>query len=165
MVNTIEFKGSKYPAFQATGFASRFAFPFAQEVCKGTGFDIGYSKEEWKFPGAIGVEPCIDDRYNALRVPEVNGRIDYIFSSHCLEHIPNWVEVLDYWYDILDYEGVLFLYLPDFSQQYWRPWHNRKHVNCFTPEIIHAYMADKGYKNIFCSGIDLNNSFIIFGEK
>jgi hypothetical protein len=57
------------------------------------------------------------------------------------------------------------LYLPDYSQVYWRPWNNLKHKNIFSPEIIRDFMVDKGYKNIFSSNVDLNNSFMIFGEK
>ena len=72
---------------------------------------------------------------------------------------------MDYWYSKLNQGGVLFLYLPDYSQEYWRPWNNRKHVNIFTPVIIEDYMKDKGYKNIFKSGVDLNNAFMIMGEK
>ena len=72
---------------------------------------------------------------------------------------------MDYWYDTIKDGGVLFLYLPDYSQEYWRPWNNRKHFNILTPKIVEDYMLDKGYKNIFVSGIDLNNSFIIFGQK
>jgi hypothetical protein len=26
-------------------------------------------------------------------------------------------------------------------------------------------MSDRGYKNVFVSGVDLNNSFMIMGEK
>ena len=72
---------------------------------------------------------------------------------------------MDYWYDTLKVGGVLFLYLPDYSQTYWRPWNNKKHRNIFSSEIIKDYMEDKGYINIFVSGVDLNNSFMIFGEK
>ena len=72
---------------------------------------------------------------------------------------------MDYWYDNLKNGGVLFLYLPDYSQEYWRPWNNRKHLNIFTPQIIEDYMINKGYSNIYKSEIDLNNSFMIFGEK
>jgi hypothetical protein len=35
----------------------------------------------------------------------------------------------------------------------------------FVPEMIRDYMVDRGYKNVFVSGIDLNNSFMIMGEK
>jgi hypothetical protein len=56
--------------------------------------------------------------------------------------------------------GILFLYLPDFSQKYWRPWNNRKHQHCFTPNIIQTFLTDKNMKNIFVTGVDLNNSFV-----
>ncbi len=92
-------------------------------------------------------------------------QVDYIFSSHCLEHVPDWVFTLDYWYDKLVSGGILFLYLPDFSQRYWRPWNNKKHKHVFTPEIISEYLKYKKYKNIFVSGIDLNNSFMCVCEK
>jgi predicted SAM-dependent methyltransferase len=91
--------------------------------------------------------------------------LDYVFSSHCLEHLYDWVTVLDYWTFKLKSGGTLFLYLPDYSQEYWRPWNNRKHLNIFTPEIIFDYMKDNGYKNIFKSGVDLNNAFMVMGEK
>ena len=163
MIETIEFKGEVYPLFQSQGFAAKFAFPFAKEICIGKGYDIGCNRKEWAFPGAIMIDPTINSEYNATTLPEKD--VDYIFSSHCLEHLDKWVDVLDYWYDNLRIGGVLFLYLPDFSQKYWLPWHNRKHVNIFTPEIIKSYLIDKGYKNIFVSGVDLNNSFMAIAEK
>ena len=35
----------------------------------------------------------------------------------------------------------------------------------FSPQIVKDYMEDRGYKNIFVSGVDLNNAFMIMGEK
>jgi hypothetical protein len=163
MVEIIEFKNKKYPYFQSIGNASQFAIPFAKHICSGKGYDIGCMKNEWAFPGSIPIDLNFDDDYHAKNLPENN--VDYIFSSHCLEHILDWVSVMDYWYDTIKDGGVLFLYLPDYSQEYWRPWNNRKHFNILTPKIVEDYMLDKGYKNIFVSGIDLNNSFIIFGQK
>lgn len=163
MIETIKFQGNLYPKFQSQGNAAQFAIPYAKMVCAGLGVDIGCMKTEWAFPGAIPIDPVLDDKYHALEFPYSN--LDYIFSSHCLEHILNWVEVMDYWYSKLKNGGVLFLYLPDYSQVYWRPWNNRKHVNIFSPSIIEDYMKNKGYKNIFKSQIDLNNSFMIMGEK
>ena len=162
-MKTIFFNGSEYPGFQAEGFAAKFAIPYALEVCKGKGVDVGCNRLEWMLPGAEPIDPEMNG-CNAMNFPQTF-KLDYIFSSHCLEHIPGWVNVLDYWYSRLKPGGILFLYLPDFSQKYWKPWHNRKHVNVFTPEIIKSYFEDKGYKKVFCSGIDLNNSFMIFGEK
>lgn len=161
-MNLLEFKGDFYPEFQSAGFASQFAIPYAKHVCIGTGVDVGCNREEWAFPGSIPVDPQINE-YHAQNFPYDN--LDYVFSSHCLEHIPDWVDVLDYWTSKIRKGGVLFLYLPDYTQKYWRPWHNRKHTNIFSSEIIYGYMEDNGYQNIFKSGVDLNNSFMIFGEK
>jgi len=160
---TIEFKGKIYPRFQSIGNAAQFAIPFALYFCQGTGYDIGCGKEEWAFPGSIPIDPIIDNRYNAFNLPQKN--VDYIFSSHCLEHIPNWVDAMDYWYDVLRPGGILFLYLPHYNQEYWRPWNNKKHYHCLNPQIIVDYMKDKGYKNIFYSERDLNDSFMVVGEK
>lgn len=162
MIKTIEHKEKKYPVFQTEGYAAQFAIPFAKHFCKGVGVDVGCNRLEWKFPEAYAVDPAINE-YNALNFPYDN--LDYIFSSHCLEHLHDWVSVLDYWTSKLKVGGVLFLYLPDYSQTYWRPWHNRKHLNIFTSEILFDYMTDCGYTNIFKSGVDLNNAFMVVGEK
>ena len=59
----------------------------------------------------------------------------------------------------------MFLYLPDYSQVYWRPWNNKKHLNIFNSTIIEDYLLDRGYSNIFKSGVDLNNAFMVVAEK
>ena len=163
MIETIQFDGEFYPKFQSEGNASQFAIPFAEKVCVGMGYDIGCMKKEWSFPGSVPIDLEVDDPHDAMSLPEEEP--DYIFSSHCLEHLPYWVDAMDYWYDRLRVGGVLFLYLPDYSQKYWRPWNNRKHYNIFSPKIIRDYMKDRGYINVFCSGVDLNNAFMSFGEK
>jgi len=158
----IQHKDIFYPKFQSEGFAAQFAIPYARHFCSGVGVDIGCNRIEWSFPGSIPIDPNINN-YDALNFPYEN--LDYIFSSHCLEHIINWVDVLEYWNKKLRIGGVIFLYLPDYSQTYWRPWHNKKHFNIFTGEILNDYFKDKGYINIFYSGVDLNNSFMIVAEK
>lgn len=159
----IEYNNKKYPKFQSIGNASQFAIPYAKHLCKGYGYDIGCMKKEWSLPGSIPIDLNFVDEWHATNLPKSN--VDYIFSSHCLEHIPDWVSVMDYWYDTIKESGILFLYLPDYSQEYWRPWNNRKHLNIFSVEIIEDYMNHKKYKNIYKSSVDLNNSFMIFGEK
>jgi predicted SAM-dependent methyltransferase len=162
MIKTIQYREHTYPSFQSEGNAAQFAIPYAKHVCSGKGVDVGCNQIEWSFPGSLPVDPVINE-YDALNFPYDN--LDYIFSSHCLEHLQNWVDVLDYWTNKLKIGGVLFLYLPDYSQEYWRPWNNRKHLNIFSPDIIKDYMIDKNYTNIFSSGVDLNNAFMVMGEK
>lgn len=166
MIETIQFKEHTYPAFQSHGFAAQFALPFALQVCKGVGYDIGCNREEWCFPGAIPVDPAMGGvmgNCDAYNLPST--LVSYIHSSHCLEHLPDWVAALDYWQTKLKTGGVLFLYLPHPSQQYWRPWNNRKHIHSLSPEIIKDYLTDRGWDKIFVSGCDLNNSFIAMAEK
>jgi len=162
MIQTIEHNKIFYPSFQSEGNAAQFAIPYAKHVCYGTGVDVGCNQIEWSFPGSLPVDPVINN-YDALNFPYSN--LDYIFSSHCLEHLHNWVDVLEYWTSKLVPGGVLFLYLPDYSQTYWRPWHNRKHLNIFSSTILKDYLQDNGYVNIFASGVDLNNAFMVMGEK
>jgi len=163
MIETITFKDRIYPRFQSQGYAAQFAIPFAKHICKGEGYDIGCNREEWKLPGARGIDLCFNDGYHATNLPDKE--VDFIFSSHCLEHLDNWVQVLEYWKTKLKSGGVLFLYLPHYDQEYWRPWHNTKHKSIFLPSFLRDYMNDGGFTNVFVSEKDLNSAFIAIGEK
>lgn len=168
-IETINFAGTDYPKWQSEGNAAQFAIPFAKQALKycQTIYDVGCNRTEWMYPGAIPIDPALDPRYNALCFPVTSNKPDGIFSSHCLEHVSNWVAVLDYWHAQLCKGGVMVLYLPDHSQKYWRPWNNRKHLHLFTPEIVGSYFRDQPemWCNVFVSGIDLNNSFMIVAQK
>ena len=113
-MQVIEFKGHPYPEFQSQGNASQFAIPFAKYFCKGNGYDIGCMKPEWAFPGAMPIDVDFNDPYHADHLPEA--QVDYIFSSHCLEHVPDWVSTLIYWTEKIKSGGVLFLYLPHYDK-------------------------------------------------
>lgn len=168
MIYTLNYKGKEYPHFQAEGNASQFAIPFAKQFCHGVGYDIGCNRLEWAMPGAIPIDLLFDDPWDAYNLPD--RQVDYIYSSHCLEHLPDWVEALDYWCSKLktcshkSTGGILFLYLPHYKQEYWRPWNNKKHKHVFTSEIITDYMKDRGFADIFSSERDLNDSFMVVGR-
>ena len=162
-MNILNYNKKTYPHFQAEGNASQFAIAYAKHFCKGYGLDIGCNRQEWCFPGAIGVDLNFKDGNTAYSFEYKN--LDYVYSSHCLEHLPDWVTALDYWTENIKKGGVLFLYLPHYGQEYWRPWNNRKHIHIFSSEIIKDYMESRGYINIFHSDRDMNDSFMIVGEK
>ena len=164
MIETINYKGSKYPKFQSEGNAAQFAIPYAKHVCVGKGVDVGCNRLEWAYPGAIPIDLVING-FSALEFPDEANELDYIFSSHCLEHVEDWVSVLDYWKTKLKSGGTIFLYLPDYSQVYWRPWNNRKHINMFSPIILKDYLEDREFINIFTSEVDLNNAFMVMAQK
>jgi len=162
MIKTIKFNNKTYPILQTEGFASKFAFPFAKEICIGTGYDIGCGQEDWVLPGAIPIDPKIT-HFSASDLP--NEKVDYIFSSHCLEHLYDWVGVLDYWITKLKNNGIIFLYLPHYDQEYWRPWNNRKHKNILTHNVLTEYFKSRNFDPYFVTkGYDLNHSFYAVGQ-
>jgi len=158
-----EYNNKFYPQFQKEGYAAQFAIPFAKHFCQGEGLDVGCMKESWAYPGSIPIDPVINNDYNALNLPD--GVYDYIFSSHCLEHVESWVKVLDYWTTKIKTGGVIFLYLPSYQQEYWRPWNNTKHVNIFHPQYLKDYFDNKQFEKVFISEVDLNSSFMVVGIK
>jgi predicted SAM-dependent methyltransferase len=164
MINTVPFNDKEYLSLQTVGNASQFAIPFAKFFCSGVGVDIGFSKEEWKYPGAVGADIAdMSNPFHAYRLPDYP--LDYIYTSHCLEHLHDWVLAIEYWYSRLDDEGILFMYLPHPDQEYWKPWNNRKHLHVLYPSDVKKCMERFGFKNVFVSKRDLNYSYMIVGEK
>lgn len=171
-MKTIEFNGRHYPAFQAEGNAARWVMPFAREVLKDckTVFDVGCCRHEWAYPGAHAIDPALN-QWDARHFP-TEMTPDAIFSSHCLEHVADWVGALDYWHSRLKTGGIVFLYLPHPDQEYWLPWNNRKHVNVLTPELLHGYLSSRfssgipKWRDVFVTeGHDLNHSFTAVATK
>lgn len=163
-IDTIIHNNHIYPSFQSQGFAAQFAWPFAKLLCKGQGLDIGCNRLEWALPGARMIDLTQNDGYDAYNLPDQI--FDYVFSSHCLEHLTDWVKALDHWSTRLRAGGVMFLYLPHFNQTYWRPWYNRKHLSVLQPEYLMDYYKSRGYEKIFVTpGHDLNHSFYAVAEK
>lgn len=90
--------------------------------CTGNGLEIGPGKnprcdrKRTKFldKHSTGKDGCPnpDILAPADRIPVPDGTFDYVFSSHCLEHMPNTIRVLREWIRVLRPAGVLFLVLP-----------------------------------------------------
>lgn len=53
---------------------------------------------------------------------------DYIFSSHCLEHIKNFEYKLDQMYEILKDDGKLILILPSYKVRKWHVGAGNTHI-------------------------------------
>lgn len=161
MIDVIAYEGDRYPNLQTQGFAAQYAFPFAEKMLNGLGLDVGCCKPEWRLPNTVPVDETFDDEYHALNLPA--GDFDYIFSSHMLEHVDDWVAVLDYWGTKVN---TIFLYLPHYDQKYWRPWNNRKHNHILTADVLEQYFKDRGYSEVIATkGYDLNHSFYVVASK
>src|SRR5580704_143161 len=103
-----EYKGELFPDYLNHGNAISYILEKAQSYCHGSGVDIGAS--EWPFPGATPIQkPRLSEAYALDSIPA--GTLDYVFSSHCLEHIADWQGALKSWIEKLKPGGRLFLYL------------------------------------------------------
>jgi SAM-dependent methyltransferase len=153
-----EYEGVTYPSYLKRGNACSYIEPFARQFCRGKGLDIGGYKN-WVFPGARAVNITLGDGFEAYCLPD--GLNDYIFSSHTLEHLPDYVRALEIWRTCLRADGVLFLYLPHPEMKYWNPQFNRKHLHLFYPEHIREVLESLDYRDILISGRDLFWSFAV----
>ena len=101
------YRGQLYPEYLRHGNACQFIAPTALKFCQGRGLDIGAGR--WPLPGADPVELTHGRDGNGL--PE--GTWDFIFSSHCLEHLVNPATALGHWLRIVKPGGFVVVTIPD----------------------------------------------------
>ena len=88
------------------------------KVFSGKGIDIGGGKDCLKkedFPNIISVDyfdKLQGDAQDILSFRDILA-YDFVYSSHCLEHLPNISLALNQWWLMLKYNGYLILSLPD----------------------------------------------------
>lgn len=158
-----KYKENNYPDYLKIGNAQSFIKKSALHFCKGNGLDIG-GFDDWTLDGSfpINITDTSND-YDAYNLP--NKEHDYIFSSHCLEHLENYVDALIHWTDHIKRNGVLFLYLPHYDMEYWRPQNNMKHLHQFYPDTMKKLLEDIGFDNVINSERDMYWSFSVVGFK
>ena len=184
-IETIEYKRTIVPKFQSEGNAMQWVKPYAERLVKGIGVEVGVNRVEWMAFGetyedfvsesvlngrqtyeieseymftyfkkfatnyctdetsSFPIDPTLDKRWDATNFPVDCFNLDYIINSHILEHVPNVVETLEY----------------------WKVQNNRKHLHEFRPKQFKKLLQDLGFKNVFVSGTDLNNSFLAICNK
>lgn len=120
----------KYPSYLNEGNAISHIKAKALVHCRGSyGLDVGASA--WQFPGAVAIHDETE------RYLFDNGPYDFVFSSHCLEHIPNWQEELQLWANTVKVGGTVFIYVPHPRMEMWHPgswWVGENHV--WSPEPV-----------------------------
>ena len=118
-------------------------------------------------------------KYHSL--DDVDYDLDFIFSSHTLEHIPNIEEILQQMYDNLTQDGILALNLPAYTCKRWVA--KTGHWMGGTPHV-HTFKLKKTEVNEYITNlIDIDwliekfgfkislaeytgdNSIVIFAEK
>lgn len=89
---------------------------FYKYFMTGTGLDIGYQgslgkEAEPVLEGSIGVDFGYPG-YDGVTLPFKDNEHDYVFSSHCLEHIPNPIETIREWWRVIKIGGHLIITVP-----------------------------------------------------
>lgn len=160
------YKGELYPDYLNHGNACEFIKDKALLYCKGKGIDIG--ADEWPLENAIPIQENTHINAYKLNAFEDNS-LDFIFSSHCLEHLEKWDEALSLWIKKIKKGGILFLYLPHKSMKLWNPgapWVGNNHKWIPTYEKILPFITNKGIEIIeYNPDKDKYWSFHILGKK
>jgi hypothetical protein len=161
------YQGHFYPDYLHVGGASHAIFREALKYCQGEGLDIGAGF--WPLPGSVPVDLARGPGLGKVVSDFGDKTLDYIFSSHCLEHIDNWEDHLLEWSRKLKPGGVLFLYLPHPDCAIWHPgspFVGDGHKWIPRPETIKEAMIKVQFEINKCDdGPDAMQSFFVCGRK
>ena len=103
-----------------------------RSVLQGEGIDIGCGAD----PVLPGVMPFDLAQGDANRIVDyVHRQFDFVYASHCLEHMRDPREAIVQWWSLVKPGGVLFVIVPDedlYEQGFWPSRFNRDHKWTFT---------------------------------
>jgi SAM-dependent methyltransferase len=112
-----------------------------ERFLKGTGIDIGAGEDPLRLPPNLGgkVRPwdkTDGDANTLIGVPD--NTFDFIYSSHCLEHLPDVPLALESWVRVLKQKGHLYVSVPDYvlyEHMAWPSKHNGDHRHSFSMDL------------------------------
>lgn len=156
-------KSKLYPDYLKRGNMSQAMQSLAKKYCQGKGIDVGASN--WPIAGARPIENKKEE--NAYKIQEKDNSLDFVFSSHCLEHLDKWGAALKEWHRVLKNQGILFLYLPHPTCEMWLPQVNKYHKWSPDPKIVSEFLEKELKMKIkdITYLPDAFMSFMIIAEK
>jgi SAM-dependent methyltransferase len=121
--------------------------PFFSRFMRGEGLDIGYSGYIENvvpiLPKATGVDMNYPG-YDGRTLPFADNSQDYVYSSHCLEHIDDYVNAIREWYRVAKVGGHIVTVVPhkflyEKKEQLPSNW-NGDHKRFYTPaSLLHEF--------------------------
>jgi SAM-dependent methyltransferase len=156
-------ESKKYPDYLKIGNAKKGIEFLAKKYCQGKGIDIGAGN--WSFENSRPIENNKDE--NAFKINEKDNSLDFVFSSHTIEHLKEWQKALKEWQRVLKNKGILFLYLPHPICKMWEKGINKQHLWNPEPEIISHFLENELKMKIKDISYipDFYSSFYIIAEK
>ena len=103
-----------------------------RSVLRGEGIDIGCGSDP-VLPGVMPFDIADGDANEILR--HVHRQFDFVYASHCLEHMRDPRAAIAQWWQLVRPGGVLFVIVPDedlYEQGFWPSRFNRDHKWTFT---------------------------------
>lgn len=103
-----------------------------RSVLRGEGIDIGCGPDP-VFPHVMPFDLADGDANDILA--HVQRRFDFVYASHCLEHMRDPRAAIAQWWQLVKPGGVLFVIVPDedlYEQGFWPSRFNRDHKWTFT---------------------------------
>lgn len=136
----------------------RFINGFYKTYMNGKGLDIGYrgsvkGRIDAVLPTAIGID--IDyPGYDGITLPFNSESQDYVFSSHCLEHIDDPFQAIQEWWRVLKVGGYLVVTVPhkhlyerkEYPPSIWNGDHKRFYTPCSLLYEIEQSLPVNGYR-------------------
>lgn len=124
-------------------FSRKLLSGFFPKYMSGDGLDIGYAGYKSNrlpiLPTAVGVDTDFPG-YDGKILPFKDNSVDYVYSSHCLEHIKDWDLAINEWYRVTKENGYIVIvvphhYLYEKKKQYPSRW-NGDHNRFYTPASL-----------------------------
>jgi SAM-dependent methyltransferase len=153
----------QYPNYLSSHNAKRGIESYALKLINGKALDIGAGSSP--LDGARGIDNSVEE--NAYNIQENNQSVDFVFSSHCLEHLEFPKKCLHEIWRVLKSDGLLLLYLPHPACELWSKRVNEHHISFFWPNQWEDILIDEGFtiKDITYQPDGMMSFFILASKK
>jgi len=116
-------------------YEQRLQLGFFDRYLKGYGIDIGSGADCLRLPNhnpVVSFDKPNGDAQYMVRYDE--DTFDFVYSSHCLEHLNNPIKALRSWHRICRPDGYLYVVVPD-----WTLYEKRKIRSPFSTDHKHMF--------------------------
>ena len=116
----------------------------------GSGIDIGCEFDPIHYPG-LSVIYYNKSQGSGIKLPFPTGHFDFVYSSHCLEHMDSVGDTLNEWTRVLKVGGHLYITVPDYllyEKLTWPSKFNGNHKHSFSCSITRAQVKRNDHWHI-----------------
>jgi SAM-dependent methyltransferase len=149
---------------------------FFLHYMSGNGLDIGFAGYTPDIvpilPAALGVDVNYPG-YDGRTLPFADNSQDYVYSSHCLEHIDNYLNAIRDWYRVVKVGGHIVTVVPhkflyEKKEELPSQW-NQDHKRFYTPasllQEVEQALKPNSYRVRFLEDGDVGYNYSIPADK